>query len=389
MAFQNNTLRGAARREMARAIAKMNENEAESFLAAIRFGGETQQECPQCGLVDSHYRIPTRRQWRCRDVGCGHTFSVTSGTRLDQAKLKPTQILRFLSHFESCPKGTTLVGASNAVCMTEKCSQQNTMKAREAIMEHADRTPLSGTVHMDGAHVCGKFRRSNRRVKATADSVLAAHGGAPIKRRLRAINPQSQGNLRRAKKKRVMIAMVQADPNQGGANRVIVAMCRSENADDVLVLARRYIAFGTTIFTDENPAYNALDAYYAHLVVNHSEEYSTPEGVNENLAEAFFSRMRRSQYGVHHGFRPENMELYAWEFAWRETNRRRSQKWKVEQLARWLLAPGYSHRWRGYHGGNRRRDHRNPRPEIVMGDVTASWRDARSTGRRDRSDQVF
>ncbi|MGH8147599.1 MAG: IS1595 family transposase [Rhodanobacteraceae bacterium] len=387
MAIQNST-RGAARREMARAIMNMNENEAESFLAAVRFGDTTQQACPHCGLVDRHYRIPPRRQWRCRDAGCGYTFSVTSGTRLDQAKLSPLQILRFLTHFESCPKGTTLVGATNAVCMTEKCSQQNTMKTREAIMEHADRTPLSGTVHMDGAHVCGKFRRSNRRVKATADSVLAVHGGAPIKRRLRAINPQSQGNLRRARNKRVMIAMVERDQDLGGARRVIVAMCRSENAEDALALARRYIAPGTTIFTDENPAYNALDAYYQHYVVNHSEEYSTLEGVNENLAEAFFSRMRRSQYGIHHGFRPENMELYAWEFAWRETNRRRSQTWKVEQLARWLLSPGYSRRWRGYHGGNRRRDRRHPRPEIVRGDVTASWRDARSTGRKGRSDQV-
>lgn len=385
MIIRNGT-RGAVRRELARAIMKMNDDEAESFLAAIRFDDEVQQTCPQCGLTGRHYRISSRRQWRCRDAGCGYTFSVTSGTRLDQAKLSPIQILRFLSHFESCPKGTTLVGVSNAACMTEKCSQQNTMKAREAIMEHANRAPLSGTVHMDGAHVCGKFRRSNRRVKATADSVLAVHGGAPIKRRLRAINPQSQGNLRRAKKKRVMIAMVQADPDQGGADRVIVAMCRSENAEDVLALARRYIAPGTVIFTDENPAYNVLDAYYSHYVVNHSEEYSTPEGVNENLAEAFFSRMRRSQYGIHHGFRPENMELYAWEFAWRETNRHRSQKWKVEQLASWLLSPGYSRRWRGYHGGNRRRDRRHPRPEIVMGDVTASWRDARSMGRKDRSE---
>ena len=69
--------------------------------------------------------------------------------------------------------------------------------------------------------------------------------------------------------------MVEIDPEMGGAKRVIVAMCRSENAEDVMVLAKRYIAPGTTIFTDENPAYNQLDTCFQHFVVNHSEEYST------------------------------------------------------------------------------------------------------------------
>ncbi len=170
---------------------------------------------------------------------------------------------------------------------------------------------------------------------------------------------------------------------------MIVTMCRSENSNDVISLAKRYIAPGTTVFTDENPAYNGLDALFEHHVVNHSEEYSTPEGVSDNLAEAFFSRMRRGQYGIHHGFRPQYMELYAWEYAWRETHRRRTQREKVEMLGRWLLMPGYSQRWRGYHGGHRRRHRRNPRPEIIMGSVTAPSRDARSMAHADSAAEAL
>lgn len=387
MATKTKTVRGAARRDMARDISKMDEGQAEAFMAELRFGDPDRQVCPRCGLIDHHYRVPKRRQWRCRNAGCAHTFSVTSGTRLDSCKLSYLQVLRLLAHYESAPKGATLVGTSNAVCMTEKCSQQNVMKIREAIMEHEDRSMLSGVVHIDGAHVCGKLRRSNRRVKKTADSALAVHGTVEVKRRLRAINPMSKANQRRAQNKRVLISMVEIDPEIGGAKRVIVAMCRSENAEDVMVLAKRYIAPGTTIFTDENPAYNQLDTCFQHFVVNHSEEYSTPDGVSDNMAESFFSRMRRGQYGVHHGFRPQNMELYGWEFAWRETHRRRTQRSKVEQLGRWLLLPGYSRRWRGYHGGHRRRHRRNPRPEIVMGSVTAPSRDARSMARKGSAEE--
>ncbi len=381
------TTRGAARRDFARKTQYISEAEAERVLAELRWLSPDQQICPRCGVLDKHFRIASRRQWRCRHDGCGHTFSLTSGTRLDNCKLSFRQIIDLLIHVEASPKGTNLVAASNAVCMTEKGSHQNLMKIREAIMENTngpDQPKLSGTIHIDGMHLCGKFRRSNRRVKATNDSILAVHGNAIVKRRLRAINPYSKNNQRRAKNKRVLIAMVEVDDVLGGAKRVIVAMCRSENAKDALELAKQHIELKSRIFTDENPAYNRLGEFYEHHVVNHGEEYSTPEGVNENLAESFFSRVRRSECGIHHGFRPQYMALYIHEYAWRETHRRKTQYEKVKQLAAWLFAPTYSRYWRGYHCGNLRRHRRQPRPEIVMGPVDAPWQDARSRARQDR-----
>lgn len=372
MIYRTKSVRGAARRDMARLIQDITEDEAEMILAEYRFGSRELQCCPSCGSVARHYRRRTRRQWRCRHIECGHTFSVTSGTAWDSHKLSYRQLLRFLVHVEAAPKGTTLVATSNAVGMTEKCSQQNLMKFREALMVHADERPLTGTIHIDGAHVCGKFRRSNRRVK-TVDpaTVLARHGNLAAKRRYQAINPHSPANMRRAKNKRVLMCLVQASVD-GGAERVIVAMCRSENTQDADTLAKRYVEPGSRIFTDENPAYNELDKTFEHFTVNHSEEYCTSEGVTDNLAEGFFSRMRRAQYGVHHGFRPQYMAFYGWEFAWRETHRRRPQSGKVRLAGSAMLMPGYSRYWRGYHGGNRRRLKRRVRQEILVLESTTS-----------------
>jgi len=380
MENQMKPVRGAARRDMARRIENITEDEAEMLLAEYRFGSRNLQCCPACGSLARHYRLQTRRQWRCRHVQCGHTFSVTSGTALDGRKLSYRQLLRFLVHVEASPKGTSLVALSNAVLMTEKCALQNLMKFREALMVHADRAPMTGTIHIDGAHVCGKFRRSNRRVKKIdPKSVLEIHGTSEVKRRLRAINPQSRANQRRAKNKRVLMCLVQVSA-EGGAERVIVAMCRSENAQDVNELAKRYIMPGSRIFTDENPAYNELGRCYEHFVVNHSEEYCTPEGVSDNLAESFFSRMRRGQYGVHHGFRPQYMAFYGWEYAWRETHRRSPQSVKVGLMARVLLMPGYSRYWRGYHGGQQRKLRRRVRKELVLPEVASSKADLGSSG---------
>lgn len=378
---RNNPIRGAKRRDLARVIPTMTENDAERYFSEIKFGSVDQQVCPRCGTVAHHYRIPNRRQWRCRFLECTHTFSVVSGTRFDSSRLTNKQRIELLARFEAAPKGRTLADISGLVCVTEKCAHQNQMKIREAIMEKLEQEPLRGVVHMDGAWVCGKFRRSARWAKLPkAGHVLARHGTAEVKRRLPKINKTSKANLLRAENKRVMLAMVQVDPLNGGPERIIVAMCRSENSRDVVELARRHIKPGSTIMTDEHPAYIDLGADYLHCVVNHSEEYSTVEGVNENMAESFFSRVRRGEYGVHHGYRPRYMQLYAAEYAWRETRRRRPQSENVAELARWMLGPGYSKRWRGYHGGIKRRQRRDPRLEILVGSPQEPWQDARSKG---------
>ena len=391
----NNPTRGAARRNFAKLLWSIDDEKAERILARARWGSEDHQGCPRCGTYSKHYRRSTRRQWRCRDTGCGHIFSVTSGTRLDNHKLSFRQILRLLVSFEASPKSTTLARIANDVGVTEKTAQQNLMKIREAIRDFADRSPLQGLIHIDGAHLCGKLRKSRRRLKASADDVLSRHGTSAIRARARAINARSPGNLRRLKKKRVAMVLVEAYPGSNpalgaladspflGVRRVIVAVCYSENPQNAMELARRFIAPGSTVFSDENPAYSRFGEVYHHHVVNHSTEYSTQEGVSDNLAEAFFSRVRRAEYGTHHGFRPEYLEFYLWESAWREERRRCTQDANVATLLGHMLSPGFSAYWRGYHGGSRRRDRRSARKEIVMSRPAAAREAATSSERMD------
>jgi hypothetical protein len=119
-------------------------------------------------------------------------------------------------------------------------------------------------------------------------------------------------------------------------------------------MADRYVTAGAQVMTDENPAYNSYSARYQHYTVEHSKEFSTPEGVNENQAESYFSRLRRAEYGIYHGFRPEYLADYANEFAWREDVRRKTEGEKLRELLTWILAPGVSLWWRGYFQGNHR-----------------------------------
>jgi transposase-like protein len=208
--------------------------------------------------------------------------------------------------------------------------------------------------------------------------VLSKHGTAAARARVlgRSINASTPGNIRRAKNKRVLIALVEAfpasnvfargcDDTRRGASRIIVASCYTENLGNVAELVRQYVEPGSIIFTDESIAYTRLSEKHEHYSVNHSEGYCSPDGFTDNLAEGFFSRVRRAEH-THHGFRPLYFELYAWEMAWREMCRRETQEDNVRQLLEWMLSPGYSHFWRRYHGGEKRRTRRCVRRETVM-----------------------
>jgi transposase-like protein len=73
-------LSAEARTLSLREVFALSEDQAFELFRTVRWGRDGQPVCPHCGVVDAHWFLPSRRQWRCRS--CGHTFSLTSGDRL-------------------------------------------------------------------------------------------------------------------------------------------------------------------------------------------------------------------------------------------------------------------------------------------------------------------
>ena len=82
----------------------------------------------------------------------------------------------------------------------------------------------------------------------------------------------------------------------------------------------------------------------------------TIDGVHNNHAESYFSRLRRSEYGVFHGMRPQYLIDYAHEMSWREDMRKYSLLQQLTNLITHVFSVGESVWWRGYSQGNRRND---------------------------------
>lgn len=338
-------------------IASATDDECRTMLARLRWGATSIQTCPKCGTIDSHYHIKSRRQWRCKSQGCGHTFSVLSGTPFENAKMGYRRLLMAMVAFIVNQKGISALALSRIIGGQYRTSYTFMHKIREVFsndLDSANFEQLSGIVEIDGAHVSGSVRKPRKLKKPKPEHKTKVPKKWRVKedkapaRQLRdkvdpSANPQHPN-------RRIVLVMRMMDPRRKrGAMRTIAAVVRSENKEDINWLIKKYIKPGSTIRTDELPGYKHLVGEgYIHETVNHSIEFSTDDGINQNQAESYFSRLRRAIIGQFHRVTPKYMLDYAQEMAWREDVRRKDTFTQLHLLVRKVLASGVSADWFNY-----------------------------------------
>lgn len=312
------------------AIARMSDQEAFDLLCELRWGKDGTQCCPQCGVIRKHHYIKSRKQFRCAEVSCTRTFSVTSGTKFAYHKKSFRDLLAGTAIFVNNVEGVAALRNSSFTGFAYKPTLLFQHKIREAIYEKRDLTPMDGEVEMDGCYFHYYIRPANFKANR-------------IDRRLaRNLNPN----------KRCVIAMRQRGEPGKGAKRTIITVIKSENDQDVLALTTKYVVPGTIVYTDSHNCYGVLAGRYNLKQVNHDEAYSDLDGVNENQAESFFFRLRKLFSHIHKND-PKLLELYANEIVWREDNRRVSFYDQFIDVLKKCLHTGQSRLWSKYWQGNR------------------------------------
>lgn len=337
-------------------IASMTEKAAFEFLVKMRWGNLETQTCPGCGVIDKHYFRPQRLQWRCKH--CDRHFTVTTGTVFCDRKMSYKKMLLGMSIYVSSAKGCASTHLARQLNVQVRTAFMFTGKLRECLLRNRDTTKLKGEVQIDGGHFGGKPRKSNLRRGADPAAIAAKVEQLLTKRKAPKRKPTpgySALNIRKRKKRRIVMVFRESHPEAGkGSKRTIVSIAMSENEEDATELSHRYIDAEAFIMTDENAAYNRLAAWWEHYTVQHSKEFSTPEGYNENQAESYFSRLRRCEYGIVHRIEPKYLMDLANEIAWREDVRRLSEGEKLKDLLNKVFKNGLSRWWRGYFQGHHR-----------------------------------
>lgn len=145
-------------------------------------------------------------------------------------------------------------------------------------------------------------------------------------------------------------------PHQTGKRQVVVVMRARDGQPLPFVLSSEAagvariadtVVPGSTVYADEAAHWDALHARFLTKRINHSEAYSTDEACT-NMAESFFSRVRRAEIGIHHHIAGPYLNAYASEMSWREDHRRVSNGEQYLAVTAAALGHPVSRQWKGY-----------------------------------------
>lgn len=294
----------------------MSEEEANNAFQAIRWaetGGKP--VCPYCDR-DACYTFKARRIFKCK--ACQKQFSVTSGTIFANRKLPVRDYLLAIAIFVNGAKGYAALQLSRDLDCQYKTAFVLAHKIREAIAaEQTVKERLTGEVEVDGAYFGGHIRPANYRANRV-DRRLARH---------------------QTGKRRVVVVMRE----RGGRTSTGVFKTESQSVSHVA----NSVDHSATIYADEASHWDELHMRFLTKRVNHQHAYSH-DGASTNMAESFFSRLRRAEIGTHHHISGRYLAAYATEMAWREDNRRRSNGEQYLTATHAALNHPVSRVWAGY-----------------------------------------
>lgn len=270
--------------------------------------------CPVCGCLDI-YELTTRRRFKC--AACHRQFSVTSGTIFASRKLAFVDLLGAVCLFVNASKGLSAVQFSRDLDVQHKTAFVLMHKLREAMALETRETRLNGEVEVDGAVFGGHVR--------------------PINLREQRIDRRRLGN--RSGKRRVVVVLRQ----RGGRTLTRTFLREAQGVD----FAQERIEPGSVVSADEVAHWDLLDPGFEMRRINHSEAYSHG-GAHTNLAESYFSRLRRMIGGQHLRVEGRYLDAYAAHAAWLEDHRSESNGTLTDRLIGGALAGSVSRTWKGY-----------------------------------------
>jgi len=287
-------------------VFRLSDKEAEAMFAKVRWADtDGQPVCPHCGGVDAYdCRRPNGApRFRCR--ACAKDFSITSGTLFASHKMPLRAYLAAIAIFCNEVKGKSMLALSRDLGASYKSIFVLCHKLREAMALEMKGRTIGGqgkVAEIDGGYFGGYVKPAN--IKENR-----------VDRRLR----ENQSGKRKC-------VVIVRERN----GKSLPAVFRSEA--QALNFIRSHVVEGTVINADESAAWDDLHARFEMMRINHQEAYSL-NGACTNMAEGFFSRMRRAEIGHHHHVAGPYLIRYAQEAAWREDNKRVPNGDQVRRVA--------------------------------------------------------
>jgi transposase-like protein len=249
---------------------------ANEFVAMMRWGQSSPDECPRgCGGTEFSY-LTTRRLWKCKT--CKAQSSVKVGTIFEDSPIPLDKWLCSIWLIANSKNGISSHELGRSIGLTQKSSWFVLHRIRLA-MRTGTFEKFDGEVEVDETFVGGNKRKMNKATKARAPKGTGFAG-------------------------RTIVAGVL---ERGGTVRAKVV--RDTKATTLAPYVRANAKPGATVYTDALTSYARLSDDYDHATVDHATHYVNGR-VHTNGMENFWSLLKRGLNGTYVRVAPEHLTRY-------------------------------------------------------------------------------
>ena len=257
------------------------------FIASLRWP-DSKAFCPKCGQANNHF-MESRRVWQCKIKDCKKQFSVKQGTIFEDSAITLDKWLIAMWLIVNAKNGISSYELHRAIGITQKSAWFVLHRIRTA-MQVGSIERLSGEIEVDETFVGGLGKNMHR-----------------SKRKELNIKPGGSS-------KTAVMGMVQ---RRGRVKAKVIKRTTRETLHGEIEAS---VEAGSTVMTDEFPAYRQMSEDYIHEVVNHSREY-VKGNIHTNSIENFWSLLKRTIKGTYISVAPEHLQAYVTEQVFRYNER--------------------------------------------------------------------
>jgi transposase-like protein len=248
--------------------------------------------CRRCQKITKHYAVRGRKEYACGACGCH--MSPLGGTIFSRSRTPLTLWFHAIYLMSTNKAGTSAKQIERELGVTYKCAWRMMHQIR-TMMEAPDGL-LEGAIEVDETYVhANTFKRSSARRRYGYDARRTGE---------------------------VLFGMLQ----RGGV--VKIWHIAETNAAALLPFFYENVRFGATVHTDSYTAYNGLPKVgYEHKKTNHGKaqwvDQNDATNYTQNI-ENVWSHFKRGIKGVYRHVSAKHLQKYADEYAWRYSNRKRT-----------------------------------------------------------------
>ncbi len=292
------------------------EADAYLLLEELRWGG-TPDACPHCGGMGRCYylkpadgvarktrtgAVSQRRVWKCGH--CRKQFSVLVGTIFHGSKVPLRTWLLVIFEMCSSKNGVSAREVERKYELTPKTAWFLLHRIREAMRRDPLAGLLRGTIVADETWVGGKD--SNRHADKR--------------------NPASRPGVT---DKQPVMTLVDYETREVRSRAVADVTGQSLAS----VIHEEVEVHRSQLWTDSGAGYRTVGKRFnSHHVVDHSAGEYKRNGAGTNLAEGYFSQLKRSVDGTHHHVSREHLDRYLAQFDWLYTHCRATDSARMRLL---------------------------------------------------------